>query len=512
MRGRNLVRCAAVALGLAGAAAAQDAAFRQMARDGLADKIRGGWAGQMAGVSHAALTEFEAQGEIIEGEYEKDGIENAIGQDDLYVEMTFAAVMDSVGLDATCEQYGAAFKESKYRLWHANAGARRLLNLGVPAPLSGHPAYNIHADDIDFQIEADFIGLMCPGLPQESNRFCDRVGHVMNHGDGVYGGMFVCGMYAAAYFESDVRAVVEAGLACIPAESQYAQIIGDVLEWSGNEPDDWRNVWHKIEAKWNKDDPCPDGALQPFNIDAKLNGAYIAMGLLYGQGDWEKTLEVSTRCGQDSDCNASSAAGVLGTMIGYRNLPAATRAAINGIADEKFDFTEYSFNEIVASTERRAHLLIERAGGAVGEKTVSVPVQPPKAAALEQCHFGVPAAVVPIGDSTWSWKGGWKVRKQAALATDAQCEASLSFKGTGIALAGKLDGAGGQAEVYLDGVKAERPADAYAAPNTTDNDLWHVHGLPDGEHTVRLVTTGQKQPQSGGTRIALQKAVVYQAK
>ena len=35
----------------------------------------------------------------------------------------------------------------------------------------------------------------------------------MNHGDGIYGGMFVSCMYAAAFFESDPRALVEAGLA-----------------------------------------------------------------------------------------------------------------------------------------------------------------------------------------------------------------------------------------------------------------------------------------------------------
>ena len=152
-------------------------------------------------------------------------LENTIHQDDLYVEMTFAKVMDDLGLDATCEQYGAAFKDSQYHLWHANAGARRALQQGVQAPWSGHPTYNFHANDIDFQIEADFIGLMCPGLPRESNKYCDRVGRVMNYGDGLYGGMFVCGMYSAAYFECDPRKLVEAGLACIPADSEYAQLI-----------------------------------------------------------------------------------------------------------------------------------------------------------------------------------------------------------------------------------------------------------------------------------------------
>src|SRR5437867_9529527 len=176
----------------------------------LEDKIRGGWAGQMIGVSYGAPTEFRSNGKINEGEikWTPEMVSNAIEQDDLYVEMTFAEVMDRTGLNATTEQYGEMFKNSKYSLWHANAAARRLLNNGIKAPLSGDPRYNVHANDIDFQIESDFIGLMTPGLPQESNKFCDRVGRVMNYGDGLYGGMFFGGMYSAAFFETDVRRVV----------------------------------------------------------------------------------------------------------------------------------------------------------------------------------------------------------------------------------------------------------------------------------------------------------------
>ena len=112
-----------------------------MSRAVLEDKVRGGWAGQMIGVAFGAPTEFKSNGKINEGElkWTPDMIANTIDQDDLYVEMTFAEVMDRVGLDATTEQYGEMFRDSKYRLWHANAGARRNLNRGIKAPMSGHP-------------------------------------------------------------------------------------------------------------------------------------------------------------------------------------------------------------------------------------------------------------------------------------------------------------------------------------------------------------------------------------
>ena len=94
-------------------------------------------------------------------------VSNAINQDDLYVEMTFAEVMDCMGLDATTDQYGEAFTRragtTSGTPTPARGGCSRPRHQG---PWSGHPKYNIHANDIDFQIEADFIGLMAPGLPK----------------------------------------------------------------------------------------------------------------------------------------------------------------------------------------------------------------------------------------------------------------------------------------------------------------------------------------------------------
>src|SRR5260370_29189964 len=73
-------------------------------------------------------------------------------------------------------------------------------------------------------------------LPRASGELCWRAGLVMNYGDGIYGGMFVSGMYAVAFFENDPRKVVEAGLACMPAKSPYARRITDVLAWSRQYP------------------------------------------------------------------------------------------------------------------------------------------------------------------------------------------------------------------------------------------------------------------------------------
>ncbi len=407
----QIVRTGCGLLLFAAAALAQTAP-RTLALEELRDRIRGGWAGQMIGVSYGAPTEFRWREQIIPDDrlpqWRPEMVANALNQDDLYVDMTLARVLDDRGLDATTADFGAMFRDSKYALWHANLAARRALRRGVPATLSGTPRHNVHANDIDFQIEADFIGLMTPGLPRLAAGIALRAGRVMNYGDGILGGVFVSCMYAAAFFETDPRRVVEAGLACLPPESPYARLIADVLAWHRQHPGDWTRNWAEIERKWNRREPCPAGALRPFNIDAKINGAYIALGLLYGGGDMGRTIRISTQAGQDSDCNPSSAAGILGVMLGYSRIPEEWKSGIPAIADRKFAYTDFTFHEIVESTYQRALRAVTRAGGVVTQTEIRVPVQAARPVKLPLWDdYGSPAERIPYTDARWRFSGNW---------------------------------------------------------------------------------------------------------
>ncbi|MFB3901830.1 MAG: ADP-ribosylglycohydrolase family protein [Acidobacteriota bacterium] len=493
---------------------------REIALSSLRDKIEGGWAGQIIGVSFGAPTEFRSNGKINEAElppWTPERLANAIHQDDLYVDMTFAKVLDDKGLDASTADFGAMFRDSKYSLWHANLAARRALKRGIVAGDSGTPRYNVHANDIDFQIEADFIGLMAPGLPQAAATIADRAGRVMNYGDGLYGGIFVSGMYSAAFFENDVRKVVEAGLACIPARSPYAEVISDLLGWHQENPADWRRAWQLIQDKWDQRDPCPAGAFSPFNIDAKLNGAYIVLGLLYGNRDFGKTMEISTRAGQDSDCNPSSAAGVLGVMLGYQAIPEIWKRGLDAIADKKFDFTEYTFPEIVKSTEKRAVDLVQRHGGRVDGERLIVKTQTPKAPKLELWDdYGSTAERIEADDPRWTWRGNWKLsaepeRSKTRTATEYDAQAEISFEGTGAIVVGPYLPDGGRLEAYVDG-KLDRVLDVYSDDEKASRggeSVWHGFGLKPGKHTVLLKVLGEPYGESTGTKVAVESLIVF---
>ncbi|MDX1285168.1 MAG: ADP-ribosylglycohydrolase family protein [Draconibacterium sp.] len=363
-----------------------------LTKNELKDKIKGGWAGQVIGCTFGGPTEFRFKGGMINDYMPipwNDTLclwwyKNAPGlYDDVYMDLTFVDVFEKEGLDAPAKSHALAFANAEYQLWHANQAARYNILNGIMPPESGHWLYNPHADDIDFQIEADFAGLMAPGMVNTASEICDKIGHIMNYGDGWYGGVYVAAMYSMAFVSDNIEQVVNEALKAIPAESEFYKCMADVIAWYHEYPDDWKRNWFEVEKKWSADVGCPDGVFRDFNIDAKINAAYILIGLLYGEGDYSKTMEISTRCGQDSDCNPASAGGILGTMLGYSNIPEFWKKPVYPVEDMDFKYTTVSLNDVYEMGTKHALQVLEKNGAKLEGENIEIPVQEIKPVQLE---------------------------------------------------------------------------------------------------------------------------------
>lgn len=489
-------------------------------RDVLLDKIRGGWVGKSYGVSFGGPTEFKYEGKIIEGSLELNpkGLKRLPGQDDMYVNMALLKAMVDNGIEATSADFAKEFAYGEFLLWHANGQGRQNILLGIPPERSGHPLYNPHAEDIDFQIECDFIGLVCPGLPQAALDICDRAGHIMNYGDGVYGGYFVTAMYAAAFIHDDAQTIVQAGFQALPKGSRYAKIIGDVIEWHKQYPNDWKTTWQKIEDKYNND-LCPWGVHTKFNIQASVNGAYIAIGLLYGQGDLERTVELSTRCGQDSDCNPANAGGIIGTMLGLKNFPEEITAALTPHMNTDFNFTPFSIESASKECLRLALDNITANGGKVSGDDIQIKVQSFETDRNAEIAFPTlsPVDRFYVTDDRLKWTGSWKQKGHRKttqiLRSSSQTGDSLEvdFTGNAVYVQGAPLFDQGILESFIDG-KSMGTRDMYMPKVWTNGSqmtaVW-ITGLPDGKHTLKVVVTGKKNEESEGIGITLGKVVTY---
>ena len=362
-------------------------------RQQLLDKIKGGWAGQTIGVVYGAPVEFKYQGSIIpdyqtipwrEG-YVKYWWDKKPGLfDDVYTDLNFVAVFEKYGLQVTTDTIAHHWASTAYHLAHANQASRYNILNGIMPPKSGFWKNNPHADDLDFQIEADFIGLMAPGMVNSATEIANRVGHIMNSGDGWYGGVFVSALYSLAFISNDVQEIVQQALKTIPEGTKFHDCIADVIKWRKQFPNDWQATWFELQKKWNQDVGCPKGVFLSFNIDAKINSAYAAIGLLYGNGDFTQSVDIAARCGQDADCNPATVGGVLGVMLGYSKIPSFWLNPLREIEALNFPETEMSLNKAYQLSLKHALGMISLAGGSVNVDQIRIPLSNPVPVAFEQ--------------------------------------------------------------------------------------------------------------------------------
>lgn len=449
----------------------------------LRDKIRGGWAGQTIGVTFGGPTEFRYNGTMIQDYqpipwydgYIKETMEGEPGlYDDIYMDLTFVEVIERLGLDAPADSFAVAFANKDYKLWHANQAARYNVLTGMMPPASGHWRNNPHADDIDYQIEADFAGLMSPGMPNAASEISDRVGHIMNYGDGWYGGVYVGAMYSLAFVSDDVHFVVNEALKTIPSQSEFYQCIADVVAWHKKYPNDWKQNWFEIEKKWSSDIGCSKGVFDAFNIDAKVNAAYVVLGLLYGNKDFGKTMEISTRAGQDSDCNPATAGGILGTMMGYDGIPDYWMQGLEDAGDIPFMHTDMSLNKVYDMSYKHALAVIRKYGGEVNDNDVVIAVQQPEAVRFEKSFEGLyPIAKNPL---------------RQPLTQDKE----ITFEGTGIVLNGEalknnpqLAEYTFEIDVFLNGEQIETVTMPTDFKYRKLEVCWKYE-LPKGKHVLRV--------------------------
>ena len=451
----------------------------------LQDKIKGGWAGQVIGVTFGGPTEFRYPGTMVndyqpipwyDGYIKHTMINNAGLYDDLYMDLTFVDVFEKEGLDAPSSSHARAYANAGYVLWHANQAGRYNILHGIAPPQSGHWLNNPHADDIDFQIESDFSGLMAPGMPNTAVQIGDPIGHIMNYGDGWYGGVYVGAMYSLAFVSTDLNYVVREALKTIPPQSTFYQCIADVIQWHDQFPGDWKRTWFELQKKWTDETGCPDGVFRAFNIDAKINSAYIVLGLLYGEGDFTKTMNVTAHTGQDSDCNPSSAGGILGTLLGYDKIPAYWKMGLKEAEDIDFKYTTISLNKVYALGFKQAMQVIERNGGKIQGEAVSIATQTPKPVRWEQSFTNLfPVEMRPIQK-------------------DLENEYSVDIEGTGFVIKGEAKPKQGSswdytgtfvfnAELYIDGQKSES-AELPVRYTQRRHELFWKYQLPKGKHTV----------------------------
>lgn len=203
---------------------------------------------------------------------------------------------------------------------------------------------NPYREWIGAQIRGDYYGYINPGDPETAADMAFRDASISHTKNGIYGEMFASAMIAAAAATDDMKTVIAAGISQIPKTSRLYEAITDVMDkYAGGTPKEacFAHI-HELYDEYSQHGWC----------HTIPNAMIVAASLLYGEGDYGKTVCMAVETGFDTDCNGATAGSVLGMAKG---IGAIGREWTDPIGDTLH--TSVFGAEVVKISEAAAHTL-----------------------------------------------------------------------------------------------------------------------------------------------------------
>ncbi|MEQ8762402.1 MAG: ADP-ribosylglycohydrolase family protein [Planctomycetota bacterium] len=241
----------------------------------------------------------------------RGAVDGMARDDDMDYPILGLDLMERKGLGFTTDDVGASWLEHlPYHLTYtAERAAYRNLIQGRPAPESA-TFWNPYREWIGAQIRGDIFGWVSPGKPGRAAELAYRDARLSHVRNGTYGEMFVAAANAAALIVTDLNEVLDIAIAHVPPGSRFAELIGKC------------RAWHKEGLSWEDAAKRARDEYGRHNWAHVLpNAALVALALLYGDGDYERTITCAVRGGWDTDCNGATAGAICGAMQGAQRLP-----------------------------------------------------------------------------------------------------------------------------------------------------------------------------------------------
>lgn len=354
------------------------------------DKVYAAWLGQcignMYGIPHEFKYNDEPRTEPITGwaDAALDRIKQsggAFSDDDTDIEYVDLFLMEKYGPEPTYEQVAEFWKRHINRfIWVANRAARDLMDKGYLPPLTGRKGINYHWYQIDPQLVCEIWAVTAPGMLDYAAAKADWAAKVTNDDYGTHPTIWYNTMYAAAFFESDVEKLCQIGYEAVPEGSIFREAIDDVRKWKAEYGQDWVAVRKKIKEKYHDKKGLREG-IKTTQVGAILNGTLGVAALLYGEGDFEKTLNFSCQMGYDADNQCATLAGLLAITMGSEALPRKYTHVLEGWDKPLNDFyknltrdelPDGKLTDIAARTAKIGKDLVVKKGGRIEGDTLVI--------------------------------------------------------------------------------------------------------------------------------------------
>lgn len=291
--------------------------FIEIPADTLEDKIRGGMLAQVIGNLNGLPHEFkyiEEPGHV--DHFTPSLPKGAYTDDDTDIEWVYLSAIARTRNNLLPNSDIAALwkRHINRRIFAANRYARDLMDLGIDPPWTGNVGLNPWSEfNISGQFVCESFGLMAPAMPQTAAHLGTHYTHVSIDGEPAQATQLFTTMIATAFVESDMNKILDAGEKAVDPRSQIADVVATVRRFCRENPNDWKRTRLAIKERWQK-----QGGIVRERNGYELNTACVIAALIYGHNNFTDTLRTAFNFGWDADCDAATAATIVGVIKGRR--------------------------------------------------------------------------------------------------------------------------------------------------------------------------------------------------
>lgn len=245
--------------------------------------------------------------------------------DDLELQLLWLTYAEKYGLDLDSEKLTHAWKNViKYGMDEYGVAIWNLRR-GLKPPETGF-VDNYFTNGMGAAIRSEVWACMCPGKPEAAAYFAMCDSSIDHCGEGVWAEMFLAAAESSAFYANSMEEAFNGGLEHISSDSNIYKAIKYVMDqYASGTP--MEEVGELVMKKFGNHN----------FTDVVMNLSFLAIGLLYGEGDFEKTVLTAVNFGYDTDCTAATAGGLFGILYGSEAISQKWRE----IVSDKISVSEF---------------------------------------------------------------------------------------------------------------------------------------------------------------------------
>lgn len=281
------------------------------------DKVYACWLGKNIGGTIGAP--YEATKEMLDVKGFKTKPGQPLPNDDLDLQLLWLWIVEWEGIKAINQNMLAEYWVDWIPPhWNEYGIARANLKTGILPPLSGEIENQRWQTSNGAWIRSEIWSVLFPFCGDISMKYAS-MDAMVDHGisEGTYAEIFTAAIQNGALIGNDIMSIINNALSKIPADSLVAKSVQLVIDEYGKGTD------YRVVRNMLVELSSEIGFFQ-----APANLGYVIIGLLYGEGDFKKSVLYAVNCGDDTDCTAATVGATLGLMGGTAIIPGDWREYI----------------------------------------------------------------------------------------------------------------------------------------------------------------------------------------